>query len=336
MTSDPPSGALIWGTCHVAQERRHRRSAITEFGPYDGGRPPIVPHLRPAISRLWDTLSRGRRSEHTLRSGRPVRLLDAPVGIADATRRWLHGPPTGADRLGVGYHSVVGDQVRELAIALHSTAQGLTGVVDLMLTTTPQATADGDGNDAGDRTVSIDLYRVPPGTRAAAEIVATIDHLAAVGDSPALAMPVGARGLVAWIADEIDIQTDGRSPTAYTTDRPVPLPPCPVLRVAISHGLAQATIHAYRHAGFTTRQTSAIRASRVAATLTAHPGATLDELLSRLPTPRLDLLAQLGDLIELRAVFGIDRHWYPYDITVLAHRDAGASRPGCTCATASG
>lgn len=284
------------------------------------------------ISRLWQALSRSRPSTRvTSPVSRPVRLLDAPVGVADAVHRWLQDPLAPGGRAGVGYHSVVADQVRELSVVLHRTGQGLASVVDLMLATAPEATAA----VVDDRTVTVDLGVVPAGTRAAADIVATIDHLAATGGSPALATPTGARSLAAWIADEIDTQTDGHPPTAYVTGRPLSPPPCPLLRVSMARGLAQATIHAYRHAGFTARQAAVVRASQVAAMLTDHSGATLDELSSRLTVSRMALLTELGNLIELRAVFGIDHHWYPYDITVLAHRDTGPSHYACKCATVS-
>lgn len=301
---------------------------ITEAGPQQSKSRSLTPHLRPAVSRLWDTLSRGRQSKRPPRSGRPVRLLDAPVSIADSIHRWLQDPPTADYHAQSSYHSVVAEQVRELSMALHRTGQGLTGVVDLMLATTPEAGV------ADDRTVTIDLHVIPAGTRTAADIVATIDHLAATGSSPALAAPSGAGSLTAWIADEIDSQSNGHPPTAYATDCPLSPPPCALLRTSATHGLAQATIHAYRHTGFTTRQAAVVRASQVAAMLTEHSGATLEELLSRLSMSRMELLAELGNLIELRAVFGIDHHWYPYDITVLAHRATRASHPGCTCATA--
>ena len=74
-----------------------------------------------------------------------------------------------------------------------------------------------------------------------------------------------------------------------------------------------------------------IRASQVSAGLSDRPGVTLDQLAERLTMPRLDLLSELGDLIELRAVFGIDHRWYPFDVTVLARLDAGAARHGCGC-----
>lgn len=260
-----------------------------------------------------------------------MRLLDAPVGAADAIHRWLQDPPTAGYHAQRSYHSVVAEQVRELSVALHRTGQGLSSVVDLMLATTP------DAGVADARTVTVDLHGVPAGTRAAADIVATIDHLAAIGGSPALATPVGARSLTAWIADEIDTQTGGDPPTAYVTDRPLSPPPCPLLRTSMAHGLAQATIHAYRHTGFTTRQAAAVRASQVAATLADHGGATPDELLSQLTMSRTEMLAELGNLIELRAAFGIGNHWYPYDITVLTQRDGRASRAAraCACATLS-
>lgn len=50
---------------------------------------------------------------------------------------------------------------------------------------------------------------------------------------------------------------------------------------------------------------------------------------------RLDLLAELGQLIELGAVFGIDHRWYPFDITPLALLDGDAAQQTCGCPSAS-
>lgn len=276
------------------------------------------------LGRLAPILHRGR--PRARRSG-PVRLVDAPVAIATTTRGWLRDrDPVDRPRVG-GHQTVVADQVRALSVAMHRGARGLTEVVDLLVAAAPSTTAGGlDGP-----TVTVDLPRPPAGTRATADIVTTIEHLAARGGSPSLAVPADARDLTTWIADEIEGQIAGRAPSPYASGHLLGPPPCPLLRAAMRHDLGQATIHAYRHPGFTPRQVAAVRSSAVADALTRDAGATLDQLYGAIGMARLDLLTELGHLIELGAVFGISHHWYPYDITVVAHLDAGMVRTGCGC-----
>jgi hypothetical protein len=222
--------------------------------------------------------------------------------------------------------------VRELSIVLRRRVHCLTDVVDVLVASAPHAHHNGiDG-----RTVTVDVNIASPDARAAVDILMTIDHHATTSGTPTLAIPTGMRNLVSWIADEVDSQTGGHTPTAYDTDVRRAAPPCPLLRAVTGQDLRQSTIHAYRHSGLTTQQTATIRSSSVSAALADVPGATLDQLLTRCSMPRLGLLAELGDLIELRAIFGIDHHWYPYDITLMALHDAAAAREGCACPTTNG
>lgn len=226
---------------------------------------------------------------------------------------------------------MVADQVRELSVALQHTMHGLADVVDLVLASAPHAEHDG-----ADGTVTVDITVTPPDTRAAVDTLTTIDHLATASGAPSLAVPTDARGLASWIADEVERQTDGHAPMAYAAGRRPAPPPCPLLRTVIDDDLGQPTIHAYRHPGLTARQLTTIRTSPVCAALAARPGATLDQLVAQSSMPRLDLLAELGHLIELRAIFGIGQHWYLYDITVLALYDADSARRGCACPVTTG
>lgn len=203
-------------------------------------------------------------------------------------------------------------------------------IVDLML-----ATAMAPDSATEPLSVTIALTARQHGTRATADILATIDHLAMAGDSARLATPPEPRRLIGWIADEIDAQADGHPPTSYATARQVPALPCPLLRATDAHDLGQVTVHAYRHGGLSARQAAAVRSSKAAVILAASLGTTLDELLSRFAATRLDLLAELGQLIELGAVFGIDHRWYPYDITLLALLDGRRRPPPCRCPSVS-
>jgi hypothetical protein len=275
------------------------------------------------------------RGRHTSRRlwhprTRSIQLLDAPVEVAYRTRRWLRGMSTEPDRpSNRDYHKVVADQIHELACALHRTTAGLVAIVDQML-----ATDTARERTVERCTVTIDVTGPHGDTRATADILATIDHLAVTGDSTGLATPADARSMVNWIADEIDAQSDGRPPNSYATLRHRPSPPCPLLRAAETHDLGQVTVHAYRHSGLSGRQISAVRGSKLAEILSEAPGATFDEALSWLSSQRMDLLTELGTLIQLGAVFGIDHQWYPYDILSLALFDGDSAQRSCACPSA--
>lgn len=313
----------------MAARRRAQEDAIIGPGPDGAGAGPPAHHRNPGSGRLRGRLSVGGRRWQV--STQPVQLVDAPVEIARSTRRWLRGSAVDPDRAAGGdYHTVVADQVRELVSVLRRTTAGMEAIVDLML-----ATAIAPGSATEPHTVTIDLTGRQHGARATADILATIDHLAMAGDSARLATPAEPRSLIGWIADEIDAQAAGHPPTSYATTRPLRALPCPLLRATDAHDLGQVTVHAYRHGGLSARQVAAVRRSRAAVILAASPGTTLDELLSRFAATRLDLLAELGQLIELGAVFGIDHRWYPYDITLLALLDGRGRQAPCRCPSVS-
>lgn len=182
--------------------------------------------------------------------------------------------------------------------------------------------------------VSVDLARAPPGVRRAADILGTIEDLERTAGVARLSVPAGARGLVAWIADELDTQISGHPPSPFSSSRPLPPPPCRLLRAAMTHtvGLRKSTVHAYRHRGFAAFEARRLHALDAATVLAARPGATLDQLQPPRAASRVDFLAELGHLIELGAVFGIGHRWYPYDIAVLTLGDPSAgARSGCGC-----
>lgn len=259
-----------------------------------------------------------------------MQLVDVPLNTAQATGRWLRGLPGAPEHPHQRDHRVVlTGQVRELTTALVQTAAGLADVTAQLAAATPRPRRAGNGP-----TVTVDLAQAPTGIRRAADILGTIEDLERTAGVIRRSVPVDARGLVGWMADELDSQVSGHPPTAFSLSRPRPPPPCRLLRAAMTRalGLRESTVHAYRHTGFGDSEIRRLHASHAAAALAARPGATLDQLQPPAAASRVDFLVELGHLIELGAVFGIGHRWYPYDIAVLTLREPSAgARSGCGC-----
>lgn len=135
---------------------------------------------------------------------------------------------------------------------------------------------------------------------------------------------------VGWLAAECDGQGAGRPARAFTATAVPPTVPCALLRTAADM-VPSSSLHALRHRGLTSRQVNRLRASHVVAVLAARPGATLEQLAFGTRIGRIELLEELGTLIELGAVLGINRSWYSYDIGVAALQNLPVARTGCDC-----
>jgi hypothetical protein len=286
--------------------------------------------MRTTVAKVPAALRRTRALDRQRGPTPPsVRLIDAPLHAARATEHWLRELPA-RDEWGANADcgAVLGSQIRGLNAALRKTAPVLVDVVDQIIAAAPNQPAK-SGNGAA--TVMLDVGEARSRAREASNILVTIDHLARRAGTAWSGRPAATPRLATWIADEIDTQSAGHLPHPYSASRPLPSPPCPLLRAAITHDIKCPSLHAYGHEGLTARQITAVRASDVTTALAARPGVTMDQLMSQVGESPSDLLGEVGQLIALGALFGIDRRWYPYDITVLALRNAWAAHRGCGC-----
>lgn len=254
-----------------------------------------------------------------------VEFVGAPAGAARDARRWieqLHGRvERGAD---MDHRAAVRTQIGRFGATLRVAGAGLTDVIDHIV-----AVSDARHGSVEPPT-TIDVRNVGTRTRAAADILITIDSIARLAGGE-LAAPADVLRLVTWIAEEIDGQAVGLPSRRYTDGRPAAVPPCRLLRASEHSHPIRPTLHAYGHRGLSNAQVELVRRLRVASALSEAPGAPLDQLVSRLQMRRWDVLDELGDLIGVGAVFGIGTHWYLYDIAGLARADAVAVRTGCGC-----
>lgn len=177
------------------------RGSVIYYGIGDtGGRPNRrrVDAVRwPLRTRLWH----GHIPERWLPGPQAaVRLVDVPLDTAQTTGRWLRAlPATPEHPRDRGHRMVLAGQVRELTTALLQNTAGLVDVTAHLIAATPRPRRAGTAQRSPSTSP-----RHPPGIRRAADTLSTIEDLERTTGIASRSVPTDARGLVAWIADEID------------------------------------------------------------------------------------------------------------------------------------
>lgn len=255
-----------------------------------------------------------------------VTLIDVPADAAQSTVRWLQRVDVNREWLAErDDRSIVVAQSRELMSSLRDVAPALTNLVDQVVSA--QSTSSPMPQSA---TNTIVVDDVMPVARLAADILATIERLGTAPGDPMGRIPADVHRVVGWLADECDRQRAGGRARPFVAVPTLPEVPCALLRTA-TDVKPFTPLHALRHRGLTPRQVDRLHGSDVVAALSARPGVSLEQLVFGLRVDRVDLLGELGMLIEAGAVLGIDHRWYVYDIALVALQDLPVALTGCGC-----